>query len=56
LEGLAAYSEYRWNDALGAFNASLETMPADGPSMDLHKRVESLKVNPPTRDRDGLGT
>ena len=32
-EGLAAYRERRWDDALGAFNASLETMPGDGPSI-----------------------
>jgi len=37
-EGLAAYRERRWDDALGAFNASLEAMPGDGPSMALIKR------------------
>ena len=35
LEGLAAYREQRWDDALRAFNASLEAMPGDGPSMAL---------------------
>ena len=53
LEGLAAYRERRWDDALAAFNASLETMPADGPSIALLKRVESLKTNPPSPDWDG---
>jgi adenylate cyclase len=52
-EGLAAYRERRWDDALGAFNASLEAMPGDGPSMALIKRVESLKTIPPSRDWDG---
>lgn len=53
LEGLTAYQEKRWHDALGAFNASLEAMPGDGPSMTLLKRVESLKANPPSHDWDG---
>jgi class 3 adenylate cyclase len=53
LEGLAAYRERRWDDALGAFNASLEAMPGDGPSMALIKRVESLKTIPPSKDWDG---
>ncbi len=53
VEGLAAYRERRWDDALSAFNASLETVPADGPSMALIKCVESLKANPPSRDWDG---
>jgi hypothetical protein len=48
LEGLAAYREQRWDDALRALNASLEAMSGDGPSMALIKRVESLKANPPS--------
>ena len=52
LEGLAAYREQRWDDALRALNASLEAMPGDGPSMALLKRIESLKANPPS---PGLG-
>ena len=53
LEGLAAYREQRWDDALRALNGSLAGMPGDGPSMALLKRVESLKVNPPSQDWDG---
>jgi adenylate cyclase len=53
LEGLTAYREQRWDDALRSFNASLEAMPGDGPSMALIKRVESLKANPPSKDWDG---
>jgi class 3 adenylate cyclase len=53
LEGLAAYRERRWDDALRAFNASLEVMPDDGPSVAQIKRVESLKSNPPSQDWDG---
>jgi adenylate cyclase len=53
LEGLAAYRERRWDDAVRAFNASLEVIPGDGPSMTLLKRVEEFKLNPPSQDWDG---
>jgi adenylate cyclase len=53
LEGLAAYREQRWDEALRALNESLGAIPDDGPSMALFKRVESLKANPPSRDWDG---
>jgi class 3 adenylate cyclase len=52
LEGLAAYRERRWDDALRAFNDALEVMPGDGPSTALLKRVEGLKANPPSQDWD----
>jgi class 3 adenylate cyclase len=53
LEGLTAYRERRWDDALRALNASLEALPGDGPSLALLQRVESLKANPPSQDWDG---
>jgi hypothetical protein len=53
LEGLAAYRERRWDDALGALNVSIEAVPGDGPSMALRKRIKSLKANPPSHDWDG---
>jgi class 3 adenylate cyclase len=53
LDGLAAYREQRWDEALRALNESLGAMPDDGPSKALLKRVESLKANPPSRDWDG---
>lgn len=53
LEGLAAYREQRWDDALRALGASLDAGPGDGPSMTLLKRVEDLKANPPSQDWDG---
>jgi adenylate cyclase len=52
VEGLAAYRERRWDDALRAFNEALEAMPDDGPSTALLKRVEGLKANPPSQDWD----
>jgi len=53
LEGLAAYREQRWEDALGALNASLEALPGDGPSMTLHRRIEKFKTDPPSPDWEG---
>ncbi len=53
LEGLAAYRERKWDDALRAFGASLEAVADDGPSMALISRIEGLKVNPPPQDWDG---
>jgi len=53
LEGLAAYREQRWDEALCALSESLGAIPDDGPSMALLKRVESLEANPPSRDWDG---
>jgi class 3 adenylate cyclase len=53
LEGLAAYRERRWEDALRAFNSSLEAIPGDGPSIALVNRIEGLKANPPPKDWDG---
>ncbi len=53
LEGLAAYREQRWDEALRALNESLGAIPDDGPSLALLKRVEGLKANPPSRDWDG---
>jgi len=53
LEGLAAYRERKWDDALRALGASLEAVPDDGPSMALISRIEGLKANPPPQDWDG---
>ena len=53
VEGLKAYRERRWDDAIAALNASLETTPGDGPSMALLGRIENLKASPPSQDWDG---
>jgi adenylate cyclase len=52
-EGLAAYRERRWDDALHAFAASHKAMPGDGPSNALLSRIEKLKLEPPSPDWDG---
>jgi adenylate cyclase len=53
LEGLAAYRERRWHDALAALKALLEANPGDGPSIALLQRIETLRANPPAEDWDG---
>jgi adenylate cyclase len=52
-EGLKAYRERRWDDAIAALNAALEASPGDGPSTALLGRIENLKANPPSQDWDG---
>jgi class 3 adenylate cyclase len=52
-EGLAAYRARNWNQARRAFEAALEAVPFDGPSMTLAKRVDSFQATPPAGDWDG---
>jgi class 3 adenylate cyclase len=52
-EGLAAYRAHRWDDARRAFQAALEAIPGDGPSMAMAQRVENFQTNPPAADWDG---
>ncbi|MBR1086284.1 HAMP domain-containing protein [Bradyrhizobium manausense] len=52
-EGLAAYRDRRWDEAVAKFGASLEAMPGDGPSIAMLKRSEELKESPPPQNWDG---
>jgi class 3 adenylate cyclase len=52
-EGLAAYRARRWPEARKAFDAALEAVPGDGPSLTLIARIESFVQNPPAPDWDG---
>jgi class 3 adenylate cyclase len=52
-EGLAAYRARHWNEARRAFAAALESVPNDGPSMTLIKRIDGLATNPPGDGWDG---
>jgi class 3 adenylate cyclase len=52
-EGLMAYRDQRWDDALAALNAAMESSPGDGPSLALLRRIETFKTEPPSRDWDG---
>ena len=53
LEGLAAYREQRWEVALRAFNAALDAMPGDGPSIALLERIEGFRAEPRPPGWDG---
>jgi hypothetical protein len=52
-EGLAAYRGCRFDEARDAFNAALEAVPDDGPSLTLLGRIEKLKSDPPSPGWDG---
>jgi len=52
-EALAAYRERRWNDASRAFDAALQAIPTDGPSLTLKSRIEAFRASPPSEDWDG---
>ena len=52
-EGVAAYRARRWDEALRAFAAALESVPNDGPSMIFIKRIGSLMKNPPSENWNG---
>jgi class 3 adenylate cyclase len=52
-EGLADYRARRWDDARRAFQAALEAVPSDGPSMAMAERIENFQANPPAADWDG---
>jgi class 3 adenylate cyclase len=52
-EGLAAYRASLWNEAAVAFQAALEAVPGDGPSITLARRVDILRTSPPPADWDG---
>ena len=47
------YRARRWDDARRAFQAALEAVPGDGPSMTMAQRVENFQANPPAADWDG---
>ena len=52
-EGLAAYRNWRWEDARRAFEAALSAAPDDGPSMAFIKRIDGLAISPPADGWDG---
>lgn len=52
-EGLSAYRAQQWEEATKAFNAALEAVPGDGPSIALAARVANFQVTPPAHDWSG---
>jgi len=53
-EGLAAYRRRDWDQALAAFERSLQLQPEDAPSKIFLERVRHLRENPPAADWDGV--
>jgi len=51
--GLAAYRVRHWEEARAAFAAALESVPDDGPSSAMLKRIDGLAAAPPGDDWDG---
>jgi class 3 adenylate cyclase len=52
-EGLAAYRARRWDDARRAFNAALEAVPDDQPSIAFIRRIDGFEATPPAEGWDG---
>ena len=52
-QGLRAYRNQGWDEAIGHFSAALSVDPLDGPSQSLLNRCEDFKVRPPGKDWDG---
>ncbi len=52
-EGLRAYRSKHWDEAIDAFERTLATYRADGPSIFFKKQCELFKQNPPDENWDG---
>ena len=52
-EGMRAYRRKHWDDAIEAFERTLTTYRADGPSIFFKKQCEAFKQNPPDENWDG---
>jgi class 3 adenylate cyclase len=52
-EGLAAYRAQRWEEARRAFEAALQAIPDDGPSITFIKRIDKFVAAPPGEGWDG---
>ena len=52
-EGLRAYRSKQWDEAIDAFERTLSTYRADGPSIFFKKQCEAFKQNPPEEKWDG---
>jgi class 3 adenylate cyclase len=52
-EGLAAYRARRWDEARSAFNAALEAVPGDEPSLAFIRRIDGFEKDSPAADWDG---
>ena len=55
-QGLAAYKQRKWDDAISNFEMALKVVPDDGPSELYLERAKAFKVTPPADDWDGVTT
>ncbi len=55
-QGLAAYRQQRWDEAIVYFKAALNVDPGDEPSKVYVERCEEFKKNPPPENWDGVFT
>jgi adenylate cyclase len=55
-QGLAAYRNQSWDEAIDHFSASLSINSLDGPSQTMLNRCRDFKVTPPGTDWDGAFT
>ncbi|MDZ7337238.1 MAG: adenylate/guanylate cyclase domain-containing protein [candidate division KSB1 bacterium] len=53
-EGLQAYRDRRWDEALALFQAALALEPEDGPAQVYCQRCTLFRQNPPPPDWDGV--
>ncbi|MFH1674891.1 MAG: adenylate/guanylate cyclase domain-containing protein [Pseudomonadota bacterium] len=54
--GLEKYKKQEWNEAIKYFSNALNILPTDAPSQLYSHRCETLKLNPPGDDWDGVFT
>lgn len=55
-QGLAAYKQRKWDDAISSFEMALRAVPGDGPSELYLERAKEFKIAPPSDDWDGVTT
>ena len=55
-QGLGAYRNQSWDEAIAHFSAALSTDSLDGPSQTMLNRCRYFKINPPDKDWDGAFT
>mgnify|MGYP001606111487 CR=1 len=55
-EGLIAYKQQKWDDAIKHFSDALAIDPKDGPSKLYLERAQAFKETPPPEDWDGVFT
>jgi adenylate cyclase len=52
-QGLDAYRNQHWDEAIRSFSAALSANPHDGPSQTMLSRCKAFKVTPPGKDWHG---